>query len=48
MGQLLHGVLSVAVVALALAHMLLVGYYLDAAALDIPADRVHTERFTFV
>ncbi|MFI2230033.1 ferredoxin reductase family protein [Nocardia testacea] len=29
--QLAHGVLSVAVVALALAHMLLVGYYLDAA-----------------
>lgn len=29
--QLLHGVLSVAVVALALAHMLLVGYYLDDA-----------------
>ncbi|WP_063058467.1 ferredoxin reductase family protein [Nocardia sienata] len=28
--QLAHGVLSVAVVALALAHMLLVGYYLDA------------------
>ncbi|MEU2123658.1 ferredoxin reductase family protein [Nocardia niwae] len=29
--QLLHGALSVAVVALALAHMLLVGYYLDTA-----------------
>lgn len=29
--QLAHGVLSVAVVGLALAHMLLVGYYLDAA-----------------
>lgn len=28
--QLVHGVLSVAVVGLALAHMLLVGYYLDA------------------
>ncbi|MGW5382249.1 ferredoxin reductase family protein [Nocardia sp. NPDC003963] len=29
--QVLHGTLSVAVVGLALAHMLLVGYYLDAA-----------------
>lgn len=29
--QVLHGVLSVAVVGLALAHMLLVGYYLDTA-----------------